>query len=88
MKLNWIVRFKNGVWLAAFISLIVSFVYDILAAFDIAPVVTQNTVMEIANYALKILGLIGVITDPTTSGVGDSNRAMTYTEPWKDQPEE
>ncbi len=88
MKLNWTVRFKNGVWLAAFISLIVSFVYDILAAFDIFPVVTQSMVMEIANYALKILGLIGVITDPTTAGVGDSNRAMTYAEPWKDEPEE
>lgn len=85
MKLNWKVRFKNGVWLSAFIALIVSFVYDILAAFDVFPAVTRSMVMEIVNYALKLLGLLGVITDPTTSGVGDSNRAMSYEEPWKDE---
>ena len=33
---------------------------------------------------LTFLGLIGVIVDPTTAGIGDSNRAMSYTEPWED----
>lgn len=85
MKLNWKVRFKNKVWLSAFISLIVSFAYNVMAAFDIFPAVTQNAIMQIVSNILTFLGLIGVIVDPTTDGLGDSNRAMTYTEPWKDE---
>lgn len=85
MKINWKVRFKNKVWLSAFISLIIGFVYSVLAAFDVFPAVTQNTVMQIVGNLLEFLGLIGVIVDPTTAGISDSNRAMSYEEPWKDE---
>ena len=88
MKLNWKVRFKNKAWLSMFISLIVGFVYNILAAFDIFPKVTQNAVMQIIGNVLTFLGLIGVIVDPTTAGFGDSERAMNYEEPWDDNKEE
>ena len=84
MKINWKVRFKNKVWLTTFISLIVGFVYNILACFDIFPAVTQNAVMQIIGNVLTFLGLIGVIVDPTTAGLEDSNRAMNYEEPWQD----
>lgn len=84
MKINWKVRFKNKVWLTTFISLIVGFVYNILACFDIFPKVTQNTIMQIIGEVLTFLGLIGVIVDPTTAGIEDSNRAMSYQEPWVD----
>lgn len=84
MKLNWKVRFKNKVWLTSFISVIISFVYAMLSLFDIYPAVTQNIVMQVVNNVLMFLGLIGVIVDPTTSGFEDSDRAMSYEEPWKD----
>ena len=85
MKVNWKVRFKNKVWLATFFSLIVGFVFNILAMFDVYPAFTQNQVTEIITQVLTFLGLIGVIVDPTTAGFDDSNRAMTYVEPWKDE---
>lgn len=85
MKVNWKVRFKNKVWLGSFLSLIVGFVYSLLAMFDVYPTVTQNTVLQFVNQLLLLLGLIGVIQDPTTVGVQDSNRAMSYTEPWDDK---
>lgn len=88
MKLNWKVRFKNKTWLTMFISLIVGFVFNILKLFDIVPVVTENLVMNIAGQVLTFLGLIGVIVDPTTAGIEDSNRAMSYEEPWVDPVEE
>ena len=84
MKLNWKVRFKNKVWLGSFLSLIVGFVYSMLALFDVFPEVTQSLVLQLMNQVLTFLGLIGVIVDPTTAGVGDSDRAMSYTEPWDD----
>ena len=84
MKLNWKVRFKNKVWLGSFLSLIVGFVYSMLALFDVFPEVTQNLVLQLVNQVLTFLGLIGVIVDPTTAGLEDSDRAMSYAEPWDD----
>ena len=62
----------------------VGFIYSLLALFDVFPAVTQNLVVQLLNQVLTFLGLIGVIVDPTTAGIGDSDRAMTYVEPWND----
>ena len=59
-------------------------VFNILRAFDVVPVVTESLVMNIAGQVLTFLGLIGVIVDPTTAGVGDLERALGYEEPWED----
>jgi phi LC3 family holin len=88
MKVNWKVRFKNKTWLTMFISLIVGFVFNLLKMFDIVPVVTESFVMNVVGQVLTFLGLIGVLVDPTTSGLNDSERAMGYEEPWKDAVEE
>ena len=84
MKINWKVRFKNKIWLGSFLSLIVSFAYSMLGLFEVFPSVTRNNVLEIINQILTFLGLIGVLVDPTTAGLGDSERAMGYEEPWED----
>ena len=84
MKINWKVRFKNKVWLTSFFAAIITFVYTMLGMFDIYPEVTQNDIGEIINSVLMFLSLIGVITDPTTIGLGDSLRAMAYEKPWVD----
>ena len=84
MKVNWKVRFKNKIWLGSFLSLIIGFVYSMLALFDVFPEVTESLVLQLMNQVLTFLGLIGVIVDPTTAGIGDSDRAMTYVEPWND----
>lgn len=88
MKMNWKVRFRNKTWLSMFISLVVGFIFNLLKLFDIVPVFTENLVMNIVGQVLTFLGLIGVLVDPTTAGISDSNRAMTYDEPWVDEPEE
>ncbi len=84
MKINWKVRFKNKVWLGSFFSLVVGFIYSLLALFDVFPAVTQNLVVQLLNQVLTFLGLIGVIVDPTTAGLEDSDRAMGYEDPWDD----
>ncbi|MBR6173058.1 MAG: phage holin [Eubacterium sp.] len=59
----------------------------VLALFDVFPAVTQNLVVQLLNQVLTFLGLIGVIVDPTTAGLEDSDRAMGYSEPWEDDRE-
>ena len=81
MKVNWKVRFKNKIWLGSFLSLIIGFVYSMLALFDVFPEVTQSLVLQLMNQVLTFLGLIGVIVDPTTAGLGDSERALGYDGP-------
>lgn len=85
MKINWKVRFKNPTWLTMFLSLIIGFVFNILKMFDIVPTITENQIMEVVSQVLTFLGLIGVLVDPTTAGIGDSARAMNYEEPWNDK---
>lgn len=81
MKINWKVRLRNKTWLTAIIALVVSFVYDLLASFDVVPAVGEDWVLSTAQTVLTLLTMLGVVIDPTTPGAGDSERAMTYTEP-------
>lgn len=84
MQINWKVRFQNKTFLAGLISLVVVFIYDLLQLLEIAPAVTQSAVMQVAEGILTILGMVGVIADPTTAGVADSRQAMTYDAPKQD----
>lgn len=81
MKINWKVRIRNGVFLASSAALLVSFLYDVLALLGIVPGVEEQTVLALCETVLKILAMAGIITDPTTKGLSDSDRAMTYKHP-------
>lgn len=78
MKVNWKARFKNKVFLISFVALLVSFVYNVLGMFDIVPPITENQVTGFATIFINILGVLGVVVDPTTEGINDSERALTY----------
>ena len=82
--INWKVRFRNKTWLMTFLSLVVGFVFQVLKMFDVVPPITENSAMNIISNVLTLLGLLGVIIDPTTAGVADSERAMGYQEPYSD----
>ena len=84
MNINWKVRFQNKTFLTGLISLVVVFVYDLLQLLEIAPVVTQSAIMQVAEGILTILGMVGVIADPTTAGLSDSRQALTYDAPRQD----
>ena len=83
MTINWKVRFKNKVWLASAVALLVAFIYVGLALLGVAPSVDQNTVLALAETVLKVLVALGVLVDPTTAGISDSVQAMGYQKPKK-----
>lgn len=88
MKINWKVRLKNPLFWLTIIPATMTFVYTVLALFDVAPVVPQNTATEAGCAIVTALGALGVLVDPTTAGLNDSNLAMTYDEPKHDALEE
>lgn len=78
MKINLKARLKNKMFVLSASALIVSFVYQMLSAFDIVPKITENEVTGLVTLAVNILAFFGVLVDPTTEGINDSDRAMTY----------
>lgn len=78
IKINWKARFKNKTFLASLFALVISFVYEVLSLFEIVPTVSENEVLQIVYIIINILGVMGVIIDPTTKGISDSERALTY----------
>ena len=85
MNVNWKVRFCNpNFWLTFFPALFL--LIQVCAApfgYEWDFVVLNRQVADIVNAVFGLLSLLGVVTDPTTAGVNDSARAMTYTEPSK-----
>lgn len=81
MRINWGVRFKNKTWLMAFGVAVIAFIYQILGMFGIVPPITENDVVQIFTIIVNALVFVGIVQDPTTKGVSDSEQALTYTEP-------
>jgi phi LC3 family holin len=88
MKMNLKVRFKNPVFIAQLILavLLPILTYAGLTVEDLTTwSVLGNTMLEAVKNPY-VLGLVVVsvwnaLNDPTTKGIGDSEQALTYTEP-------
>ena len=79
--MNWKLRFKNKATLIAIVAAAVAFVYQILGILHIVPPITEEQVMQVLGIIINILVGLGILVDPTTAGISDSARAMTYSEP-------
>lgn len=84
-KINWNIRVMNKQFWIALIPAILLLIQTVLAPFgyqwDFG--VLSQELTAIINAVFAILAILGVVTDPTTPGVQDSDRAMTYVEPGK-----
>lgn len=88
MKLNLTVRFKNPVFIVQLILAVLTpiLAYAGLTAQDLTTWGALGSLIVSAIGNPYVLSLVAVsvwnaLNDPTTSGVGDSERALTYTEP-------
>lgn len=82
-KINWSVRLKNkNFWLALVPALALLFqafadIFGIKLEFG----QTIDKVLVFINVLFAFLVLVGIVNDPTTSGLSDSTRALDYDEP-------
>lgn len=79
--MNLKLRIKNKATLIALIAALVSCIYQVLGILDITAPITQDSVMQTATLICNILVGLGILVDPTTRGIKDSERAMNYEEP-------
>ena len=86
MKINWTVRIKNKAFWVTIIPAVLLLAQQICAMFGVELNIAgvSNQLVSIAGTVFGILALIGVVNDPTTSGMSDSKQAMTYEAPKKD----
>lgn len=88
MKINWKVRLTNPVWIA---QLVLASLTPILAylGMNLQDLTTWSTLGQVLLDAITnpyLLGLVvvsvfNIINDPTTKGLSDSTKALTYSEP-------
>lgn len=83
--MNLKLRLKNKVTLLAIVSTALAIVYTFLGMVGVVPSVTQEQWHNLFVIVIQLLVLLGVVVDPTTDGVKDSEQAMAYTEPRKDK---
>ena len=83
MKINWKVRLVNkNFWLSlipAVLLLIQAVGAPLGMTLDFGEL--GNQLLAIVNAVFAVLAILGIVQDPTTKGISDSKRAMTYEEP-------
>ena len=75
--INFKLRLQNKTTLVALISA----VFLMLQQFGLN---IPSNIQGGVNTLVVILVILGIVTDPTTKGVGDSERALNYNQPRED----
>lgn len=85
--INWKVRIRNKDFWIAIIPATLLLIQMVLGLFGISLPIDGLTakLLDIVNTVFLILGILGIVNDPTTHGLQDSVRAMGYTVPNKDR---
>lgn len=81
MGINWKLRIKNKTTLVAILSAVIGLIYQILGVFGIVAPISEEMLYKALGMAINLLVMLGIVVDPTTSGVSDSEKALEYSEP-------
>lgn len=83
MNINWKVRIKNKTFWFSLIPTVLVLIQLVMKTFGVELDFGEvgNNLIAIVNTVFVLLGILGVVVDPTTAGVADSSQAMTYEKP-------
>ena len=83
MKINWKVRIKNKVFWITIIPAVLLFIQAVAAVFGLSINLGElgNRLVYVIETAFVVLSILGIVTDQTTKGIGDSENALTYDSP-------
>lgn len=85
MNINWIVRIKNKNFWISLIPAVLLLVQVVAGVFGYTMELGElgDKLLAVVNALFAVLTILGIVTDPTTAGVSDSQQALTYNEPKK-----
>ncbi len=79
--MNWKLRFQNKTTLISLLGVVLSFIYTLLGTIGVVPSIGQDTLQNLCLALVEILAALGIVVDPTTQGIADSTRALSYSSP-------
>ena len=81
--INWTVRIKNKTFWLGLIPAALLLVQVVAAVFGYTLDLGElgDKLLSVVNALFGVLTILGIVTDPTTKGVGDSTQALTYDKP-------
>lgn len=81
--INWKVRVLNKTFWLTLVPALALLLQTFLAVFNVRLELgeTIDKLLVFINALFAVLMIIGIVNDPTTSGISDSTRAMTYETP-------
>mgnify|MGYP001446135522 FL=1 len=81
--INWKVRLKNKTFWLGLIPAALLLVQVVAAVFGYTLDLGElgDKLLSVVNALFGVLAILGIVTDPTTKGVGDSSQALTYDKP-------
>ncbi len=81
--INWKVRVKNKAFWVALIPAVILLVQLVAGLFGWSIDLTDisGKLVAIVDAIFVVLTILGIVQDPTTKGIKDSDRALTYEEP-------
>lgn len=84
-QINWKVRMANKTFWLSLIPAVLLLVQVVASVFGFTLDLGElgNKLLEVVNALFAVLAILGVVNDPTTAGVADSQRAMSYEAPYK-----
>lgn len=77
-KINWMVRIQNKAFWLSLIPAVLLLIQVVAAVFGYQLDLGElgNRLLAVVNALFALLAVLGVITDPTTSGVCDSDNVL------------
>ena len=88
MKINWKVRVQHKSFLVTLFAAVLLLIQAIAEPFGIDTTLFNQTATNIFNAVLVVLGILGIVIDPTTAGTSDSEQALGYNKPRDDLSED
>ena len=84
--INWKVRIKNKIFWLSIVPAIFVLIQVVLSIFGISVdfAELQGKVLALVDAVFVILSILGIVTDQTTAGIGDSERALGYESPYSE----
>ena len=81
--INWKVRVLNKTFWLTLVPALALLLQTFLAVFNVKIELgeTIDKLLVFINALFAVLMIVGIVNDPTTSGISDSTRAMTYERP-------
>lgn len=83
MNINWKVRFVNQNFWMALIPAVLMLATVVAEVFGYTLDLGElgNQLLEVVKAVFLLLSILGIVNDPTTKGIKDSDQAMTYQRP-------